>query len=120
MTDLLISATHAFDAGHSVEGIPDCQHEHGHRFSITVTSQARIDPLRGSVPSLYELGHELELTCGELEGKSLNKMMSGSVPTGPHLALWVLERVAVNFPKITRVEVSTDPDHRYVVERVVR
>lgn len=121
MAELLLSVERSLDAGHQVAEVPECEHEgHGHRFIITVTSKAILDAKRASLPSLYDLGAELELTLGELVGKSLNMMMSAAEPTGPNLALWVLERMSARFQKIVEVSVATDPEHRYVVRREIR
>jgi len=121
MADLLLSVERSLDAGHQCAGIPECIHEgHGHRFVISVMSKAILDSNRASLPSLYEMGAELDRVLSELDGKSLNKMMVAAEPTGPNLALWVLERMSVKFPKIVELSVATDAEHRYIVRREIR
>lgn len=120
MAELLLSVERSLDAGHQLPDVAACRHEHGHRFTVTVVCRGTIDAKRGSLPSLYELGDELEAILGELVGKNLNKMMVAAEPTGPNLAAWVLERITVNFPKVVEVAVATDPGHRYVMRREVR
>ena len=119
--DLLIKAKGSFDAGHHLPEIEECSREgHGHRFEVIVISKAIIDPHRGSLPEIHALSAELDLIMAELNGKSLNKMMAGSTPTGPNIAMWILERITVAFPKVVQVRVAIDWRHEYIVERPVR
>lgn len=121
MAELHLSVERPLHAGHHLPSVPECQHPgHGHTFTVGVVCRATIDVEAGSRPSLYELGAELELVLGELQGKDLNRMMAGSTPTGPNIATWVLERMIQAFPKVTEVSVATDSGHRYVLNRELR
>ena len=121
MAELHLSVKRPLHAGHHLPDVPECQYPgHGHTFIVGVVSRATADSALGSRPSLYELGAELELVLAELQGKDLNRMMTGSTPTGPNIAHWVLERMIPSFPKITEVMVGTDDEDRYVVTRELR
>lgn len=58
--------------------------------------------MRGSVG----LEDALENLVRELNDRSLNAMMPGGVTTPNGVALWIMERLSLNFPRITTVTVQ--------------
>jgi 6-pyruvoyl-tetrahydropterin synthase len=122
MTDFYPSVERELDVGHDrVERLPTCQYDgHGHHLRVCVTARGLFDPARGVSYRVDDLDASLEAIVRELHGKSLNKMMPGSAPTPDGLALWIMERMSVEHPKIVEVTVWLDPQHRFSVKREPR
>lgn len=108
MSRYIVVSQH-FDASH--RDPDESPHRHGHSYQIEVTEQTEI---RSSLPA------HLSDVCSELHLRDLDDMLQGGSSTNPGIASWILERLLINHPKITRVEVWTDPRHRYGITRELR
>lgn len=112
------SVERTFDAGHVIPGHSTCGFEgHGHRFKVRIS-------MAGSQQSpLWDpasLDDELTLLLAEVEGKSLNTMLPG-MDHGPEgIAMWIIERMVTDYPKISSVEVWLDEHHSVTVKRPLR
>jgi hypothetical protein len=104
-----IVATQSFDASH--RDPDESPHRHGHTYHVAVTEQTEV---RSPLPA------HLADICAELHLRDLDEMLVGGSSTGPGIASWVLERLLINHPKITRVEVWTDPSLVHGVTREIR
>lgn len=108
MSRFVVAST-SFDASH--RNADEGPHLHGHHFSVEVTEQTEI--------SSSILRH-LEDVCAELHLHDLDEMLFGGSSSGPGIPSWILERLLINHPKITRIEVWWDPRLRYGVTRDIR
>jgi 6-pyruvoyl-tetrahydropterin synthase len=104
-----ISARFSFDATHNDP--LETQHLHGHRFEVEVSEQTEVTS---------KLREHLAEVCRELHLRSLDEMLTGGSQTGQGIASWILERLLINHPKITRIELWWEPDFRYGVTRDIR
>ncbi len=104
-----VLARDSFDATHNdpLESL----HLHGHHFEVEVTEQTEVTT---------KLQSNLANICAELHLHSLGDMLIGGSQTGQGIASWVMERLLINHPKITRVEVWWEPDFRHGVTRDIR
>jgi len=112
------SVERTFDAGHVIPGHSTCGFEgHGHRFRVRITMAGS----QASPPwDPASLDDELTLLLAEVEGKSLNSMLPG-MDHGPEgIAMWIIERMVGQFPKISSVDVWLDEHHRVTVIRQAR
>lgn len=83
---------------------------HGHDFRVEVTVAG----------SNYDLGPALNLVTDELEGRSLEDMMPGAETAVSGIASWFVERLALTFPKLTRVTVWEGANRYATVDRELR
>lgn len=101
-------ARRSFDATHYDEA--ETHHLHGHHFTVEVTDLSEVS----------SIASHLEDVCRELHLHRLDEMLVGGSQTGQGIASWIMERLLINHPKITRVEVWWNPDLRYGVTREIR
>lgn len=104
-----VVATTEFDASHV--DLDESPHRHGHHYIVEVWENTEI---RSSILE------DLEAVRDELHLRDLDEMLNGGASTGPGLASWFMERLLINHPKITRVEVAWGWGLRYGVSREVR
>jgi 6-pyruvoyl-tetrahydropterin synthase len=102
-------ARFSFDATH--HDPLESHHLHGHHFTVEVTEQTEVTT---------DIRRNLEAICNELHLHQLNDMLVGGSQTGQGIASWVMERLLINHPKITRLELWWDPDFRYGITRDIR
>jgi hypothetical protein len=104
-----VLARDSFDATHDdpLESI----HLHGHHFDVEVHEQTEVTT---------KLQTHLHDVCAELDRHVLGDMLIGGSQTGQGIASWIMERLLINHPKITRVELWWEPDFRYGVTRDIR
>ena len=104
-----IIARFSFDATHSDP--LETPHLHGHHFVVEVTEQTEVTT---------QIVWNLQAICSELHLHQLSDMLVGGSQTGQGIASWILERLLINHPKITRLELWWDPDLRYGITRDIR
>jgi len=107
-----------FDAGHVVEGDPECGRQHGHRYRVEVESPLRFEPTRRTVTDTRPLQKAVTDLCDELEGRHLNSMIPGVRPTPDGIGTWFMERLLLHFPRVSRVTVWERPHCAFTVTRV--
>jgi 6-pyruvoyltetrahydropterin/6-carboxytetrahydropterin synthase len=117
--DYSVRIEDTFDSGHVVEGHPTCGRPHGHRYRVEVTSTLRFEPVRRQVTDTTPLVEAIRGMCFELEGRSLNDMIPGIVPTADGVAAWFMERLLLHFPRVTSVTVWERPHCAFTVNRVL-
>lgn len=112
----LSQATVMISAGHTLEANAWCgSHEHGHRYTITVTWTREGYPATDH--AVWILTREKILTLAmELKNRELNKMLGPTVPNVYGVASFFMERLSINVP-VTRVEVREDDDPIAIIER---
>lgn len=86
-------------------------HRHGHTYHVEVTEQTEI---RSS------LAAHLADVCSELHLRDLDEMLVGGSSSDPGIASWIIERLLMLHPKITRIEVWTDHASRHGMTRELR
>lgn len=104
-----VVARRVFDSTHRDE--TESSHLHGHRFTVVVTEQTEV---------VTKLPDHLRAVLDELHLHSLDDMLIGGSQTGQGIAAWIMERLLINHPKVTSVELWWDPDLRYGVTRDIR
>lgn len=108
MSRYVIART-SFDSTHY--DTSESVHPHGHRFRVEVTEQTEVTT---------RIRESLSAVCSELHLHELHDMLTGGSQSGQGIASWILERLLINHPKITRIEVSWDPDITYGITRDIR
>lgn len=105
--DVVTIALASFDAGHVLPEDPQCSAEgHGHSWQVMVEVTGDLNVQRGRARGSDGLETALETLVSELNGRSLNKMMPGATPSPNGIALWVMERLSLKYPRITTVTVA--------------
>lgn len=104
-----VVASASFDATHNDP--LETAHLHGHHFEVEVTEQTEVNT---------RILEHLADICSELHHHSLDEMLTGGSQTGQGIASWILERLLINHPKITKIEVWWNPLMRYGVTRDIR
>lgn len=95
--DISSSATLGFDAGHG---------DHGHHWDVEVSVSGDLDPKSGFVRGAELLMPALRELLAEVDHRNLDEMLPGSVASPLGVAAWVLDRLALRFPRIVRVTVD--------------
>lgn len=104
-----VVASAYFDATH--HDPLESAHPHGHHFIVEITEQTEV--------TTKILEHLVDI-ISELHHHSLDEMLTGGSQTGQGIASWILERLLINHPKITRIELWWDPRLKYGVTRDIR
>ena len=97
-----------FSAGHS-GGISHTKADtrpHGHDFRVVV--EAKID-------ETAEINEALFALTGEFMGRDLEDMMPGAATDATGIAAWVMERLSLRFPAVSKVDVQAAGHHGYVL-----
>lgn len=109
--DTALVATATFDSTHSDPG--EGPHLHGHTFTVSVTEKATLE---GLCPTLAA---DLLTVTRSLHLHTLTDMLYGGNQTLDGIGSWIVERLLLQHPRITRVEV-TIPGMSGVVTREIR
>lgn len=96
------SAAHQGGASHT--RITTETRQHGHDWRVTVECRSDEDPL---------VEQELTTLCDEFRGRVLEQMMPGAATTATGIASWLMERLSMRFPEVTRVDVEASGHHGY-------
>lgn len=108
MLEFTGTAAAEFSASHVVPGHTRCGRLHGHRWRIVVSMEAGQDPTTGELHRVPQLANAVEAICAEADREHVNDMFPASSPTPAGVALSVRERLILDFPKITKVQVWAD------------
>ena len=111
MTDPIFEITKAaaFDAAHRLPGGPKdgpYTRLHGHSFKVEATLRGPATAPVGWVDDLARLDAALKAVAGELDHSLLNDHAGLESPTLEALCLYFVDRLATNFPAVSRVVVS--------------
>jgi 6-pyruvoyltetrahydropterin/6-carboxytetrahydropterin synthase len=104
-----ITKAATFDAAHHLPGGPaggPYTRLHGHSFRVEATVRGEAAGAVGWVADLGELGDRLRAAAGELDHGTLNEKPGLESPTLEHLCLWFAQRLASEFPGLSRIVVS--------------
>lgn len=77
----------------------------------------RFEAVRRQVTDTVPLQAAIRDICVELDGRQLNDMIPGVVPTADGIASWFMERLLLSFPRVTRVTVWERPQCAFTVSR---
>lgn len=92
----------SFEAGHTVSSDQACEiPNHGHRWKVSVTTEVP--------PDHTEFLSAVQSVIDEIAGRNLNDMLPGVVTSPFGLGLYVRERLALDWPRITKVQVEMGP-----------
>ncbi len=95
-----------FDAAHEVPGHSRCGGNHGHAWTVEVTVEGGLDPKKIHVVDHGELAGDLFRVVEEFRDRDLNDMLPGVITTPEGLALYIRERLILEWPRIVEVVVS--------------
>lgn len=79
---------------------------HGHDWRIRLEAKG---------DEAAEIHVALDDLCRELHGRSLEEMMPGAATTATGVATWLMERLSLRYPTITRLEATCAGHEGYVV-----
>ena len=99
----------SFEAGHTVfdrgrAGTTDefcAVPNHGHRWRIAVTAD--------TIPDYGDFLSAVQSVIDEISGRNLNDMLPGVVTSPQGLGLYIRERLALDWPRITKIQVDMGP-----------
>lgn len=100
------SVRRVFEAGHHVPGHSICGWQHGHRWTITATVAGGLDPKKVLVVDHGDLRRALDRICDEVADRDLNVMLPGIVSTPEGIALYIAERLTLDWPGLTAIQVE--------------
>lgn len=111
MTSRIFEITKAatFEAAHRLPGGPaggPYARLHGHSFRVEATVRGEEQSTVGWVADLGDLDRVLRAAAGELDHGMLNEKAGLESPTLEHICLWFAERLATDFPGLSRIVVS--------------
>lgn len=108
-----------FSASHVIENHSRCWRLHGHDWTVEASISGEINPQTGMVVDYGEVQSSLSEIVKEFDNRHINDMLPGAAPTHEGLATYIRERLALSFPKISKVSVSTS-DYRVEIEWLIR
>jgi 6-pyruvoyl-tetrahydropterin synthase len=109
-----------FEASHFVMDHSLCGRTHGHQWNVAVTVEGGLDPRKIWVVEHGELLSSLNRIVREFADRDLNDMLPGVVTTPEGLALYVRERMTLEWPRIVRIEVEMGPSIVIALEPEIR
>lgn len=115
-----MEASGSFDAGHSIPDYEPCARGHGHHWDVRVQVSGDLDPRTGWTRGSAPLAGSLRVITEELNGTQLPEMLPGVITSPLGLASYFLDRLALQFPAITRVRVDCSDGTAGVVKRTPR
>jgi 6-pyruvoyltetrahydropterin/6-carboxytetrahydropterin synthase len=87
-----------FAASHVLDKHPTCGKLHGHTFKVKVVVSGDPDPdLFNFVVNYAEFEKRIADLLIELDGRHLNDMLPGVIPSAQGLANWFWERLALHY-----------------------
>jgi 6-pyruvoyl-tetrahydropterin synthase len=95
-----------FEAAHRVEGHSRCGDTHGHQWIVSVAVEGGLDPKKVYVVDHGSWQEALAAVVNELHDRDLNDMLPGVVTTPEGLALYIRERLILDWPRIVSVAVD--------------
>ncbi|MFZ9887615.1 MAG: 6-carboxytetrahydropterin synthase QueD [Myxococcota bacterium] len=104
-----IERSFTFEAAHRLPQLPadhKCHRMHGHSFRVTVRVRGPIDPELGWVVDFARLEEAWRPLHRQLDHNVLNEVPGLENPTSEMVALWILERFAVEGAEISSVYVA--------------
>jgi 6-pyruvoyltetrahydropterin/6-carboxytetrahydropterin synthase len=108
MPSFEITKAAQFDAAHSLPNGPRDPYRrlHGHSFQVEASVRGPLDPDQGWVTDLGALDEALRALAAELDHGHLNDRPGLETPTLERLCQHFAERLAPQFPGLSRVVVS--------------
>jgi len=99
-----ITTTVPFFAGHVIPGHSTCGRQHGHDWSVAVSLESSLNPQDGLVVEHGAFQHAVEELVAEFNGRNINDLLPGVLPTPEGIAQYVHERLVFEYP-VTKVTV---------------
>lgn len=97
------SAAHKGGISHTI--LTTETRQHGHDWRVVV--EAKIDEQEAIEYAINDI-------AAELRGRVLEEMMPGAATTATGIATWIMERLAMRFPEIVKVDIQAAGHHGYV------
>lgn len=118
--DISSIATAGFDAAHRIPSYSYCSSPHGHHWDVRVTVTGDLDPKSGWIRGAEHLQAALLALMVEIDNKDLDEMLPGVVSSPLGIASWILDRLALAFPRIVRVTVDCSDGNAGEIRRAPR
>lgn len=109
-----------FEASHIVIDHSMCGRNHGHQWDVAVTVEGGLDPKKILVVDHGELLLSLQRVIREVADRDLNDMLPGVITTPEGIALYIRERLSLEWPRIVRIEVEMGPSVWVALEPEIR
>lgn len=109
-----------FDAPHQVIDHSICEGRHAHRWTVSATVEGGLDPKKVLVVDHGELRLALDRVVNEVRNRDLNDMLPGVVTTPEGLAIYLRERLVLDWPRLVEVTVDMGDEISVKVESDIR
>lgn len=98
-----------FEAGHHIEGHRLCSRPgHGHHYRVQTTTLGHMQ--RDGLPvDMLQLRESVQALADECDGRNLNDMLPGVIPSPHGVARWFMERLLDQWPRVVEVTVWERP-----------
>lgn len=114
-----VSVNDSFEAAHAVS-IPPCDQAHGHTWRVTVTVMQETLTKTGQVPGSDGLREALRELVDLYRWRNLNDKMPAVETTAGGVAVNIMERLSLRFPRIASVTVKMGEIEEVTVWRELR
>jgi 6-pyruvoyltetrahydropterin/6-carboxytetrahydropterin synthase len=108
----------SFEAGHLIEGHRTCGRVHGHHYRVQATALGHMQR-DGTPVDMFELRQAAQALADECDGRYLNEMLPGVIPSPHGIARWFMERLLDQWPRVAEVTVWERPCCSGTVKREV-
>lgn len=117
-----ISVSDSFEASHRLPdgSWTDCSAPHGHTWRVTVTLMQLQLGRDGQIAKSEELQKELRILLEQYRNRDLNDKFVGGDPTPGNLAVNIMERLSLRFPRIQSVTVKMGKEVEVTAWRELR
>lgn len=98
-----------FEAGHTIEGHRLCfRPGHGHHYRVQVTALGHMQR-SGEPVDMLALRDSVQALVEECDGRYLNDMLPGVIPSPHGIGRWFMERLMDEWPRVQEVTVWERP-----------
>jgi 6-pyruvoyltetrahydropterin/6-carboxytetrahydropterin synthase len=108
-----------FDSAHFLPNVPDghkCKAIHGHTYQLTIYIEGKLVENLEWVHDFAQIKLIMDPIIDIIDHKLLNEIEGLENPTCEILAIWLWDKIKVNIPMLTRIELNETPTSGVVYE----